>query len=61
MVAFPLPPGETDGLHQRLRQDYGLEVPVYDWQGRRLIRVSCHLYNSADQIDRLAAALRELL
>jgi isopenicillin-N epimerase len=61
MAALPLPPGEAEGLHQRLRHEYGLEVPVYDWQGRRLIRASCHLYNSADQIDRLAAALRELL
>ncbi|MEX2286893.1 MAG: aminotransferase class V-fold PLP-dependent enzyme [Planctomycetaceae bacterium] len=69
MIALPLPaldvdPPEAwvpDPLQQALWDRYGIEVPVTRWRGRRLLRVSCHLYNSRDDIDRLADALGSLL
>ncbi len=57
MVAAALPPGEAEALHQSLRARYGIEIPVIDWQGQRLIRVSCHLYNTQRHIDALIEAL----
>ncbi len=69
MIALPLPPldgatpkhGRPDPLQTRLWEDYRIEIPVVHWRGQRLLRVSCHLYNSRADIDLLAAALRSLL
>ena len=69
MALCPLPPlagfegghGRIDPLQQRLWDEYKIEVPVPHWAGRRLLRVSFHLYNTAEDLDRLVAALRRLL
>jgi len=57
MAAMPLPPGEAEPLQRALWERHGIEAPIIDWSGRRLVRVSCHLYNSAAQVDRLVEAL----
>jgi isopenicillin-N epimerase len=61
MAQVPLPPGERQPLQEALWREHGIEVPIVAWNDRRLIRVSCHLYNHEEEIDRLVAALRELL
>jgi isopenicillin-N epimerase len=61
MVALPLPAGPCEALQAALWERHRIEVPIVDWQGRRLIRVSCHLYTTEDEIGRLVVALRELL
>jgi isopenicillin-N epimerase len=69
MVSLPLPtPAEETGryvladpLQEALWSQFKIEIPVINWRGQRLLRVSCHLYNSRDDIDLLVAALRELL
>jgi isopenicillin-N epimerase len=53
-------PNAWDPWQQVLWDRHGIEVPIVDWHGRRHIRVSAHLYNSAADIDRLMAALAEL-
>jgi len=49
------------GWQQQLWEREGIEVPLNVWGGRTVLRVSCHLYNRADQIDRLVATLAEVL
>ena len=69
MITLPLPPSmkkrakpnEWDPLQRDLYERYRIEIPVMTWHGRRHIRVSCHLYNSQADVDRLVDALRELL
>jgi isopenicillin-N epimerase len=61
MAHVPLPSGESQALQRALWEQHGIEVPIISWGGRRFIRVSCHLYNDARQIDRLIAALAPLL
>jgi isopenicillin-N epimerase len=46
-------------LEKRLLAD-GWEVPIVDFPGQPLVRVSAHLYNTAEQADALAAKLHEL-
>jgi isopenicillin-N epimerase len=48
-------------LQHTIWRQFGIEVPIVDFRGHRYVRVSCHLYNDTQQIDRLAAALRQLL
>ena len=54
-------PGTMHPLQAALWEGYQIEVPIINWHGRRLIRVSCHLYNTAEDFDKLAAALKALL
>ncbi|MGC1274438.1 MAG: aminotransferase class V-fold PLP-dependent enzyme [Planctomycetaceae bacterium] len=69
MISLPLPPldgfegghGRIDPLQSALWHEHGIEVPVAHWGGRRLLRVSCHLYNTPDDVDRLTTAVGRLL
>ncbi len=68
MVTLPLPgnapkklrPGSVDPLQTFLRHEQKIEIPVLQRNGRRFIRVSCHLYNTTEDIDRLVNALKAL-
>lgn len=53
-------PNAFDPLQRALWEQHRIEVPVMDWHNRRHLRVSCHLYNTRDEIDRLLAALQAL-
>lgn len=61
MVHLPIALGNARLLHQRLFEVGGIEVPIVDFEGRRFIRVSCHLYNHEEQIDHLECVLGKLL
>jgi len=57
MVAMPIElAGAHDALQISLLRD-GFEVPIIATPRGPLLRVSAHLYNRADEADRLAAAL----
>lgn len=75
-VPLPPPPGKSihvaadprdegcpvsNPLQHTIWRELGIEVPVIDFRGTRYIRVSCHLYNDTEQIDRLVAGLQGLL
>ncbi len=68
MISLTLPPGNAEELHRQLWEEFRIEVPIVAWSNsadpakdQRLVRVSCHLYTQADDIDRLATALKKLL
>jgi isopenicillin-N epimerase len=52
-----------DPLQDQLLARHGIEVPVIPWPGfpKRLLRISAQLYNSRQQWELLAGALREEL
>ncbi|NTU54884.1 MAG: aminotransferase, partial [Anaerolineales bacterium] len=62
MAAAPLP-ADTDLtlLKKRLYDDYRVEIPLIDWNGNKLIRISVQGYNSKRDIDTLIHALSKLL
>jgi len=60
MWATELPSGDPDELQRRLHDDYRIEVPVKEWEGRRLLRISIAPYNEAADVERLLSALAEL-
>ena len=61
MAAFPLPPCDGAALQRRLYDEYRVEVPVIEWGGRQLVRVSVQGYNTAEDVEALVSALVALL
>ena len=62
LVAFPIPHGSADPLHDRLLSEFQIEIPVFPWPAppQRLIRLSAQLYNGVEQYRTLGQALRHL-
>jgi isopenicillin-N epimerase len=56
-------PTDTDivTLKRRLSDEYHVEIPLIDWHGNKLIRLSVQGYNSKRDMDKLLAALSGLL
>ena len=61
MGVAPLPPSNVPVLKKRLYEDYHIEIPVVEWKGRHLLRISIQGYNSQQDVDALVDALRILL
>ncbi|MCH7990155.1 MAG: aminotransferase class V-fold PLP-dependent enzyme [Planctomycetes bacterium] len=67
MITLPIPAsgdpspegGKRDPLQDILWDEYKIEVPVIHWKGRRFVRISCHLYNTEEEIDRLVNTMKE--
>mgnify|MGYP002622547522 CR=1 FL=1 len=53
-------PGEPHPLQQALWDEHRIETPVFEWKEQLCLRVSCHLYNTPEDIDGLCTALKEL-
>src|SRR5262249_49802693 len=68
MAHVPLGPATSEEtcavsnpLQHTIWRGLGIEVPIVDFRGSRYIRVSCHLYNDTEQIERLAGGLVDLI
>ncbi len=67
MRIVPLPSGvattrpEAHALRQRIADKLATEVALNPWGGRGWLRLSAQVYNRADEYDRLAERLPELL
>ena len=61
MVAVPLPAGDAFALQARLLAEHGVEVAANRWAGQPHLRVSLQVYNTPDDLERLARGLRAVL
>ena len=69
MIAIPLPvdsskktkPNAIHPLQQALWDRHRIEVLITECHGHRYLRVSCHLYNTAAEIDTLCMAVKSEL
>lgn len=62
MVSVPLPSdANMIAWKERLYSQYQIEVPLIEWNGYKLIRISIQGYNTEEDINLLISALRDLL
>jgi isopenicillin-N epimerase len=60
MVSVHVPRCDGPAARKRMLLEHSVDVPIVDWNGTSLARVSCNAYNTDDDIDRLVEALRAL-
>jgi isopenicillin-N epimerase len=58
MVSHPLPISDPDALQRHLMEKNAIEVPIFEWNEKSILRVSIQGYNSPAQIDLLINALK---
>jgi isopenicillin-N epimerase len=61
MRALTVRTSDPDELWRRLVDEHRVEVPVYEWDGISLLRVSIGPYNDETDVARLVEAVREVL
>ena len=61
MVAMPVPRCDPMVLKLALLQDYGIEIPCFDWKDHTIVRLSVQGYNIQADMDRLVQALAAIL
>ncbi|MGH7644108.1 MAG: aminotransferase class V-fold PLP-dependent enzyme, partial [Gemmatimonadales bacterium] len=61
MVSVPVPWSDAAVAQRRLREEFGIEIPVFSWNGLALLRISVQAYNSAADVDRLVDAVRRMI
>lgn len=61
MVSMQIPNCDTLALNRELLARYRIEIPVFDWRGQSIVRLSVQGYNGQHQMDILVGALKELL
>ena len=59
MVVIPVATDDPAALQRRLFERHRIEVPVTQHDGRCFVRVSVQAYNTAADLQTLAAALQE--
>ncbi len=61
MVSVPLPSCDLPNITKRLYSEHRIEVPIFAWNGRNLMRVSVQGYNTRDDLETLYATLSALI
>lgn len=60
MAYYVMPTGAEEFAQARLREDFGIEVPIRVWNGQPLLRISIAPYNHFADVETLASALRTI-
>jgi isopenicillin-N epimerase len=61
MATMPLPPCDGARVKSLLYDRHRVEVPVMDWEGGQILRISIQAYNTLADVERLVAGLRDIL
>jgi isopenicillin-N epimerase len=61
MVSMPVPRCDPMVLKRALLDDYGIEIPCFDWKDHTIVRLSVQGYNTQSQMDKLVLALTVIL
>ena len=61
MVAMPVQPCDPIALKKFLLEEHAIEIPVFNWQDRTIVRVSAQGYNTQKNMDALVSSLKNHL
>ncbi len=59
-IILPYSP-QPEELKKKLSRDYGIEIPVFNWKDKTILRISCQPYNSESELEVLFDAVSDCL
>ena len=61
MISYPLPNKTNKNLKRILWENYKIEIPIFEWENMKFIRLSIYAYNDQKDLDSLMNALRSII
>ena len=61
MASIPIKTNSDLFLKNKLMHDYKIQVPVFTWEGKVILRFSIQAYNSEEDLNKLFVAVKELI
>ena len=61
MASIPLPINNAVDFKSTLLEKYNIQVPIFQWEKNIYLRYSIQAYNSVNDLEKLFAAVKELL
>jgi isopenicillin-N epimerase len=61
MVSVILPDVDVESFQKRLLDEFHIEIPVFKWNKRTIMRVSVQGYNARSDIDQLINAIHQIM
>ena len=60
MCSVPINVKEIESYRNILINKYKIEIPIFAWRNKNLIRLSFQIYNSQNDVDKLIEAIEEI-
>ena len=61
LAVTALPPVDSEVFKAKLYNDYRIEIPITEHKGKQFVRISVQAYNTAEDLEALQKALKDLL
>ena len=61
MASIPLNIDDDIFLKNKLLKDYKIQVPVFIWEGKVILRYSIQAYNTESDLNKLYIAIKEII
>ena len=61
MASIPIPITDPENFKNKLLSNYNIQIPVFKWEDKILLRYSIQVYNSEEELEKLLYAVKELL
>ena len=61
MASIEIKTNDPIKLKNTLLEEFSIEVPIFEWKEKNILRYSVQVYNDQQDVDLLIYALRDLL
>ena len=61
MASIPIPVNDPENFKKKLLSNYNIQIPVFKWENKTLLRYSIQAYNLDSELEKLLHAVKELL
>ena len=60
MASIPIPVTDPENFKNKLLSNYNIQIPVFKWEDKTLLRYSIQTYNADEELEKLLGSLDKL-